>query len=65
MRKMQEKTFTISGTYKEKGADKKFTKEITAVNEGYAKEKALSQIGSKHGTQRNAIAITSVAEKKG
>ncbi len=61
---MAEKTFTITGTYREKDADKKFSKEIKAVNEGYAREKTLSQIGSKHGVNRHGIRIAAVKEKK-
>ncbi len=61
---MDEKTFTITGTYREKNEDKKFTKELNAFNENFAKEKVLSQIGSKHKIARNGIKISSIAEKK-
>ena len=61
---MQDKTYTIKGTYKERSEDKKFTKEIKAVNEGYAREKLLSQIGSKHRVNRHGVKIASVQEKK-
>ena len=61
---MADKTFTVSGTFKEKNEQKKFTKEMHAVNENFAREKVFSQIGSKHGIARNGIKIISVAEKK-
>ena len=61
---MEEKTFTLNGVYREKGEMKKFSKEIKAVNEGYAKEKAFSLIGSKHKIKRNAIDIKEISEKK-
>ena len=61
---MEEKTFTIKGTYKEKNAMKKFVKEVTAVNQNYAKEKVLSIIGSKHKARRNKVKIESLEEKK-
>lgn len=61
---MQEKTFWIDGTYREKNADKKFGKEIKAVNEAYAREKVLSQIGSKHKVGRHGIKIGAVKERK-
>ncbi len=57
---MGEKNFTITGTYKEKGNEKKFTKQMTAVNENYATEKIMSEIGSKHKIKRNKIQITEV-----
>ena len=61
---MQEKTFMVTGTYVEKKGEKKFAKEIGAQNENFAKEKVLSQVGSKHKVRRNAIKIRSITEKK-
>ncbi|PIN85258.1 MAG: 50S ribosomal protein L18a [Candidatus Diapherotrites archaeon CG11_big_fil_rev_8_21_14_0_20_37_9] len=57
---MDGKKFTVTGTYNEKKEDKKFEKQITAVNEKYAMEKTLSAIGSKHKVKRNKIKITEV-----
>ncbi|HLC92160.1 MAG TPA: 50S ribosomal protein L18Ae [archaeon] len=61
---MVEKVFTIAGTYAEKSGEKKFTKEMSAINQNFAREKVLSQIGSKHGVLRNAIKIASITERK-
>ena len=64
MKKMEEKNFVVKGTMKQKNSDQKFTKEIKAVNEGFAKEKALSLMGSKHNVKRNLIKILEVTQKK-
>jgi len=61
---MDGKTFLVSGSYREKQEVKKFTKEIIAVNENFAKEKTLASIGSKHKTNRHQITINEVNEKK-
>jgi len=64
VRNVEEKTFTISGTYQDRGEMKKFSKEVSAQNENYAREKTFSLIGSKHKVKRNAIAIKEVSGKK-
>ncbi|HLC80032.1 MAG TPA: 50S ribosomal protein L18Ae [archaeon] len=61
---MEQKTFTIKGAYSFRGKPQKFSKEITAHNQTYAKEKTLSAIGSKHKIKRNAIQIQTIEEKK-
>ncbi len=60
---MESKTFTVTGTYTEKGSEKKFSKEISSHNEAFAREKLLSTIGSKHKIARKSIKITMVKEK--
>ncbi|MFH1391288.1 MAG: 50S ribosomal protein L18Ae [Candidatus Diapherotrites archaeon] len=61
---MTEKTFVVNGIFKEKQEEKKFSKEINAVNESFAKEKAFSLIGSKHKLNRHHITINEISEKK-
>lgn len=61
---MSEKIFIISGNYMEKQVMKTFEKEVKAVNENFAKEKILSNIGSKHKINRYRITIENVLEKK-
>ncbi len=61
---MEQKTFVITGSYKERQEERKFKKEITAVNENYAKEKTVSLIGSKHKIRRSSININGITEKK-
>jgi len=61
---MEEKTFVINGTYRDQGEIKKFAKEINANNENFAKEKTLTEIGSKHKIKRQGIIITNITEKK-
>ncbi|MCR4335911.1 MAG: 50S ribosomal protein L18Ae [archaeon] len=61
---MTEKTFLVKGIYKEQQEEKKFSKEINAVNETFAKEKAFSLIGSKHKLNRHRITINEISEKK-
>jgi len=58
------KKFEVRGTYLEKGADKKFTKIISAVNEGTAKEYAFSSIGSNHNVKRRQVKIEGVKESQ-
>lgn len=61
---MTDKTYKATGTYKDKGTTKKFMKEVTAVNENYAKEKILAGLGSKHKVTRYAIKIETFEETK-
>lgn len=61
---MNEKTFTIGGTYKEKRGLKTFLKQVKAVNQNFAKEKTYSEIGSKHKVKRNQVKIKTVEETK-
>ncbi len=52
--------FGIKGTFRERGEDKKFTKKISAVNEGFAKEKLYCAIGSEHNVKRRFIKIEGI-----
>ncbi|MAG18317.1 MAG: 50S ribosomal protein L18a [Candidatus Diapherotrites archaeon] len=61
---MTGKIFVVNGIFKEKQEEKKFSKEITAINESFAKEKAFSMIGSKHKLNRHRITINEISEKK-
>ncbi|MCR4368885.1 MAG: 50S ribosomal protein L18Ae, partial [archaeon] len=54
---MADKTFIVTGTYRENKNTKKFAKEMIAVNEKFAKDKTYSQIGSKHRVTRHMITI--------
>jgi len=58
------KTFEFTGTHIEKGKKKTFKKMVQASTENFAIEKLLSQIGSKHGTQRRHISIQEMKEQK-
>ena len=53
-------TFGIKGTFREGEKNKKFTKNISAVNEGFAKEKLYCAIGSKHNAKRRFIKIEGI-----
>ena len=59
-----QRTFEISGTFTDRTGERKYTKEVHARNENLAKEKVLSEFGSKHKLRRNAVKIASVKEKK-
>ncbi|MBI2529841.1 MAG: 50S ribosomal protein L18a [Candidatus Diapherotrites archaeon] len=61
----EEKKYEFSGKYSEGGAEKKFTKSISALNEARAKELLYSLMGSKHKLRRNNITIEECREKKG
>ncbi|MBU0662658.1 MAG: 50S ribosomal protein L18Ae [Candidatus Diapherotrites archaeon] len=58
------KKFEVRGTYLEKGIYKKFTKSISAINEGAAREYAFSSIGSNHGANRRQVKIAEVKESQ-
>lgn len=63
---MELKTFEIKGTYQEKRVNwKPYTKVLTAPNEVQARERILTQIGSKHRLARPYIKIESVTEVSG
>ncbi|VVB99385.1 50S ribosomal protein L18Ae [uncultured archaeon] len=61
---MEQKAFTVSGTFMEGRTAQKFEKEIFAHNEAFAREKTFSIFGSNHGSKRNAIKILKIEEKK-
>lgn len=52
--------YEVNGSYKEKSLWKKFSKEVNAESEEYAKEKTLCIIGSKHNVRRKDIRIEEV-----
>ncbi len=56
----EEKLFEIAGTFREKNREKKFTRAVSAVNEGFAREKLMCLFGSEHKTKRRHIKIESV-----
>ncbi len=60
----ESKNFEISGKFIEKNIEKKFTKEISALNEKFAIEKLVSQFGSRHKIARRNISIKEVKEIK-
>ena len=58
------KNFEVKGLFRERGEDKKFTKQLSAENENRAREKCYSIMGSKHKAKRIHISIESVKEAK-
>ena len=62
---MEQRTFVVKGTFIERKETKKFGKEVTAHNEGFAREKVLSDLGSRHKLRRSAVKIDSVQAKSG
>ncbi len=61
---MEQKTFEVSGTYSVRDGQGKFTMEVRAHNEGFAREKTLAELGSRHKLKRKSVKITAVMEKK-
>lgn len=57
---MEQKVFVVTGTFRQKNGEKKFSKEVMAHNESFAREKIMSGFGSRHKLKRNAIIIGSV-----
>ena len=56
------KVFEISGEYKKKGEKKKFTTKTKAQSHGFASEKAMCLIGSRHKVRRRDIVLNEVKE---
>ena len=56
------KKFELSGTYKQKGEQKKFTKIVNSENSEKAKEKILSLMGGKQKIPRRNISIIEAKE---
>lgn len=56
------KIFEVTGQYKEKGKDVKFTIKVKAESNSYAAEKVLCQIGSNHKIKRRQITINETKE---
>ncbi len=63
--KKEMKNFDVTGSFIEKGVQKKFAKTVNALNSNNAAEKTLSLFGSKHRIKRKAIAINEVKEAEG
>ncbi len=61
----KEKVFEATGTMQEAGAAKKFTRSLTAFNEGHARQKLLSLLGSNHAVKRRDIKIDGIREGEG
>ena len=59
------KRFEVSGKFVQKGKEKKFSMEVSAVNENDAAEKVLALFGSKNRLKRRNIAIGELKEVKG
>ena len=61
---MESKKYSVKGEYREHKAMKKFETTVHAHSDKFAREKALSNFGSKHRVSRNHIKISSVEEVK-
>ncbi len=59
------KAYRISGRFRMGHAWQGFSKELAADDEARAREKLLSDLGSKHGVARKYIEIAKVAEVPG
>ncbi len=60
---MENKTYEVSGTFTDKTGERKFTRDVNAHNEKFAKEKVFSEFGSRHKIRRNAVKIATAKEK--
>ncbi|HIH09004.1 MAG TPA: 50S ribosomal protein L18a [Candidatus Diapherotrites archaeon] len=59
------KRFEVSGKFVQKGKEKKFSMEVSAVNENDAAEKVLALFGSRNRLKRRNIAIGELKEVRG
>jgi len=59
------KRFEVSGKFVQKGKEKKFSMEVSAVNENDAAEKVLAHFGSRNRLKRRNIAIGELKEVRG
>lgn len=57
--------YEVKGTFKHKGKQQKYTKEVYSESEKLAKEKILSLIGGKQKIKRKDIMINEIYESKG
>ena len=57
--------FSVRGTFRPGGEERSFTREIDAENDGVARERVFSQLGSEHGLSRTQIAVDEVEEVDG
>ena len=56
--------FEVKGVFRKKGAERTFSKEVSAGSERLAREKVLSLLGSEHKVQRRFVQISGIAELK-
>lgn len=63
-RQGHERAFEASGVFREGKAKKRFKKRVNAVSSGFARDKLMSLIGSKHRTKRRGIEIEEFKEMK-
>lgn len=56
--------YRIKGWFKQGLFKQKFTRDILAATEAQAREKILSEVGSRHKLTRNAVHIDEVTEVK-
>jgi large subunit ribosomal protein LX len=61
---MEKKLFEVQGTIKSSKMQKKFTKQVSSLNENTAMEKIFSLFGSKNKLKRRDIEINEVKEVK-
>ena len=59
------KRFEVSGKFVQKGKEKKFSMEVSAVSENDAAEKVLALFGSRNRLKRRNIAIGELKEVRG
>ena len=52
--------YTVYGIMKLKGGERKFAREVTAHNERSARERCVTDLGSRHRIKRGHIAIEKV-----
>ena len=64
MGKVGKMRFEVKGAFRKEGAQKKFSKEVSAQSERLAREKLFSLLGSEHKVQRRFIQIDSISELK-
>ena len=56
------KNFEIMGIFLVKGKEHKFSKKLSALNEGLAAERIYTLMGSKHKLKRRNIQISEIKE---
>ena len=61
---MSEKIWRVNGEYKKKKRVFSFNKEMLASNEARAREKILSELGSRHRVKRREITVSEIKELK-
>ncbi len=61
---MSAKIWRVTGKYKKKGRTFTFRKEMLAPKEAHARERAYSDLGSRHRVKRREIEFTEVVEIK-